>query len=758
MDGIQPYGGGPHPVYLQPHQAHSYPAAGHTVAGYHPAQSPSAAVALPPKGPADYLRGIARRAWLVLVVALPIAVAGILLVLRLPAVYRVEAEIMIEPPRYDRFLSEIINPGSHPQTSSDEQDKYVPDKLNLLRSRALAEKALRFLSETDGQPISPLDDPAADVVKNMTTKPRPGSHHIVVTLDGSDAGKVTRTLIHLLEEFRSQSKTESQEGVELSKAMAKQSVDTLDREIKSLTKLIHDEARNSTAIAPGGINIPKERFISVEQQIRSKEMNYGDLIRTVKMSARFAPNDPMAGARMSRAAKLEDELAMLSKRYQHARRGVRDIMDPGLRSIKDDYTKAAAELADIQRSVHEPERIDDADVILASAQTEIESLKAERERHLDEMRDSLPAFDRYMDLESQRDLKQKQKATTEQKLSEFEALAKGMKDPVKVTVPPVEPILPDRPRRGLYIAVLLVFSMMLGMGLAGFVEHLDNSVKVPEHLTIGLMLPLLGVVPRIKRTAKLDRGGHLWTPGVPDSIEADAYRNLRASLLGVAGTHGPMVTLLVTSAKAGEGKSTTALNLAATCARAGERTLLVDVDLRRPSLADVFPHEQTHLGLVDVLRGDLPWQRVVVSTDLPNLDFIPTGDTRDVPIEILGSLELRQLLLSLSQHHYDRVILDGPAVLGLADCRMLGRIVDAAVMVVRYGARELRPLRRAKAVLEQSRVPLVGVIFNGLSDDLENWSSYGPSPSPFGGPVPDAPLPALDGIRPGQAAGLPVVP
>jgi polysaccharide biosynthesis transport protein len=760
MDGIQPYGGGPHPhpVYLHPHQAHGYPSAGHTVAGYHPAHPPAGALALPPKGPADYLRGIARRAWLVLAVSIPVAVAGILLVLRMPAVYRVEAEIMIEPPKYDRFLTEIINPGSHPQTSSDEQDKYVPDKLNLLRSRPLADKVVRMMSESDGQPISPLEDPAADIVKNMTTKPRPGSHHIVVTLDGSDPGKVTRTLNHLIEEFKSQSKTESQEGVELSKSMAQQSLATLDREIKGLTEQIHEVARTSAAIAPGGINLPKERYISVEQQIRSKEMNYGDLLRTVKMSARLAPDDPRAGARMSRVAKLEDELANIRQRYLRVKRAARDKSDPALRTLYDDYKRVLAEIEDIQRPGHEPERVDDADVILASAQAEIDSLKAERDRHLGDMRDSLPAFDRYLVLESDRDLKQKQKATTKQKLSEFESLAKGMKDPVKVTVPPTEPILPDRPRKGLYIAVLLVFSLMLGMGLAGFVEHLDNSVKVPEHLTIGLMLPLLGVVPRIKRTAKLDRGGHLWTPGVPDSIEADAYRNLRASLLGVAGTHGPMVTLLVTSAKAGEGKSTTALNLAATCARAGERTLLVDVDLRRPSLADVFPHEQEHLGLVDVLRGDLPWQRVVVSTDLPNLDFIPTGETRDVPIEILGSLELRQLLLSLSQHHYDRVILDGPAVLGLADCRMLGRIVDAAVMVVRYGARELRPLRRAKGVLEQSRVPLVGVIFNGLSDDLENWSSYGPSPTPFGGPAPEAPLPALDGVRPGPAAGLPVAP
>jgi capsular exopolysaccharide synthesis family protein len=178
------------------------------------------------------------------------------------------------------------------------------------------------------------------------------------------------------------------------------------------------------------------------------------------------------------------------------------------------------------------------------------------------------------------------------------------------------------------------------------------------------------------------------------------------------------------------------LNLAATCALAGERTLLLDVDLRRPSLADVFIDDeepQSAPGVVDVLRGEIPWQRTLRRTRIPNLDFIPTGDTQDTPIEILGTLEVRQLLLALS-HHYDRVILDGPAVLGLADCRFLGRIVDSSLLVVRAGSHHLTTLNRAKSMLEQSHVAIAGVVFNGLIQDMENWSSYyvysGTAPTP----------------------------
>jgi capsular exopolysaccharide synthesis family protein len=280
----------------------------------------------------------------------------------------------------------------------------------------------------------------------------------------------------------------------------------------------------------------------------------------------------------------------------------------------------------------------------------------------------------------------------------------------------------------LYISAGLIFSLGLGIGLVLFLEHVDHSIKVPEHVTHGLTLPLLGVVPRIRRTALTHRAGHLWIPGASYSLEADSFRNIRASLLGVADRRGPIVTVLVTSPKAGDGKSTAALNLAATCARAGERTLLVDIDLRRPTLASVFPSEvekaETKCGLVEVLQGLLPWQKTLRHTEVRNLDFIATGNPHNIPIEILGTLELRQLLVAFASH-YDRVILDGPAVLGMADCRMLGRLVDASILVIRAGAHQLVTLQRTKSMLEQSNVTIAGVIVNNLSEDIRSWSSYG---------------------------------
>ena len=172
------------------------------------------------------------------------------------------------------------------------------------------------------------------------------------------------------------------------------------------------------------------------------------------------------------------------------------------------------------------------------------------------------------------------------RLMEFDILRQQVVNSPCIRIPSsvVEPTVPIKPNRPLLISLALFVSFSLGIGLVCLLEYVDHSVKIPEQVSHGLILPLLGVVPRIRRTAQTFRSGHLWTHAIPDSIEADAYRNIRASLLGIADKRGPIITLLITSAKAGEGKSTTALNLAATCARAGERTLLLDVDLRRPSL------------------------------------------------------------------------------------------------------------------------------------------------------------------------------
>ena len=193
-----------------------------------------------------------------------------------------------------------------------------------------------------------------------------------------------------------------------------------------------------------------------------------------------------------------------------------------------------------------------------------------------------------------RKAKAKRIADMEVKIAEFKILANTPSITEFVTVPSSvpEPVVPVKPNRPLLIA----WPRCLSLG-DGHRPGLPARAHRPLGEGAGACQPRSDLAAARRRAPDPpDRpdatGRHLWTPGASESLASDAYRNVRASLLGVADRRGPIVTLLVTSAKAGEGKSTTALNLAATCALAGERTLLLDIDFRRPSLAEVFIEDE----------------------------------------------------------------------------------------------------------------------------------------------------------------------
>ncbi len=686
------------------------------------------------KNVGNYLRALRRRFWVVLAIAVPLAIGSSIFVLRMPLIYVVKAEIEIVPPEVEPALSTLVSTEIGKRDAAS-QASFVPNHEIRLRSKGLAEDVVHdpaFAAE-----LAQYVDPAFELFKSLSVvQPKKGSNAFVVSLEGQDPSRTKRLLETLLVKFQSETEKETLEKLNGAGVFAEISLTTLKNDTGKLDAIIEEELKKSRTVGPGGKSIIEEEYVSLGSLLTQKQMQLGSL-QQQSIAAQMMPKVEFDGAKASRA----DKMAMLEEKAQEYAFMLKD-MKGRIRNFNNDRSvKVLAGKLDhvldqieSMRPIKTEMAASPIEMCMEQIRREIEVDREQHDQLLAQLHESLPEHQRVMSLLADRADKAKQIADLEDRLRGFAIVKKAMisSKPVRIPLSLVEPTVPIRPNRPLLIALGLFASFGLGIMLVCFLEHIDHSVKVPEHVTHGLTLPLLGVVPRIRRTSLTYRGGHLWTSATPDSIEADAYRNVRASLLGVADKVGEIVTLLVTSAKAGEGKSTTAINLAATCARAGERTVLLDVDLRRPSLAGVFIDDEEAdgviPGLIDVLRGELPWQRVVRHSEISNLDFIPTGDTSTIPIEILGTRELRQLLIALS-NHYDRVILDGPAVLGLADCRVLGRIVDASLLVVRSGSNQLMTLHRAKAMLEQSHVAIAGVVFNGLADDIDEWSSYGYEPT-----------------------------
>ena len=278
--------------------------------------------------------------------------------------------------------------------------------------------------------------------------------------------------------------------------------------------------------------------------------------------------------------------------------------------------------------------------------------------------------------------------------------------PVKLTVtkPAQVPGSPSSPRPKLDIALAVILGLVLGLGFAFLREMLDNTVKDPDELAAHSALPVLGMIPWDKRAA-----------AVPISFRADAhgsraegYRQLRTNLQFVDIDNPPKV-IAVTSALPQEGKSHTALNLAAALAEAGQRVCLIEADLRKPSLADALG-VIGDVGLTAVLIGRASLADVIQHVG-DNLEVLVSGSVPPNPSELLNSEAFRHTLRSVSAK-VDAVVIDTAPLLPVADGAQIAALADATVLVVRAAKTTHDQIARAIETLANVDVTPVGVILS----------------------------------------------
>jgi len=262
---------------------------------------------------------------------------------------------------------------------------------------------------------------------------------------------------------------------------------------------------------------------------------------------------------------------------------------------------------------------------------------------------------------------------------------------------------PVRPNKTLNILLGIVIGLMVGVGLAFFIEYLDTSVKTIDDVERALQSPVLGVIPQ--------NVGYLIDEGV-ESQHAEAYRVLRTNLL-FSRKDDQLNSIVVVSAGAGEGKSTTALNLATVFAQAGQRVLLVDSDLRRPTLHKLLKVGNS-LGLTNYLLKQNTLEEVIQRTSIPTLDLMASGKLPSSSMNILGSAPMRDMVAELKQR-YDFVFFDSPPIMGVSDAAILASEIDMVVQVIQY-RRYPQPMNiRAKQMIEKVGGSLIGIVLNNIN-------------------------------------------
>jgi polysaccharide biosynthesis transport protein len=277
--------------------------------------------------------------------------------------------------------------------------------------------------------------------------------------------------------------------------------------------------------------------------------------------------------------------------------------------------------------------------------------------------------------------------------------------------PPRSPIEPQ-PVRNLTVAVLL--GLVLGVGLATLAETLDRRVKSPEEAVRYLRLPLLTVIPGFALGQGVGREpgkARLVTIDEPRSHAAECYRSLRTSILFSTGRPVPK-TILVTSAVGGEGKSTTAANLAVVMSQNGRKVLLVDADLRRPSQHRYFGRKG-HGGIDRLLRGTCRPEEAAQPSSIENLDILLCHEIPANPSELLGSDRMHKALEHFKAH-YDAVVIDSPVVVSVPDTLILASRAEALILVHRPGATPRDMLRHAREKLDEVNANILGLVLNNV--------------------------------------------
>ena len=329
------------------------------------------------------------------------------------------------------------------------------------------------------------------------------------------------------------------------------------------------------------------------------------------------------------------------------------------------------------------------------------------------------------------------------------AISQGLRSSnIRVVDPAMIPSTPSRPAKTRNVVLAFLIGLVGGIGLALMREYLDNTVKTPDDIERLTRLPSLAVVPQFvdsngdakKRGLLKSFGanGHekrieLVAQNLPKSQMSEAFRALRTSILLSQADHPPQV-ILVTSALPREGKTTAAANLAVTLAQLGDSTVLVDADLRKPSIGRLLNlGDGKHAGLSSYLAGVSSLDLVTVPHPaIPNLAAIPTGPLPPNPADLLSSHKLADAIAEL-RTKYKFIVIDSPPVMAATDAVILSVLADGVLLVVRSGETAKEAFTRTRDLLNSVKSHILGVVLNAVdSNSPDYYYSYRYYPYSYG--------------------------
>ncbi|MBX3732386.1 MAG: polysaccharide biosynthesis tyrosine autokinase [Verrucomicrobiae bacterium] len=659
---------------------------------------------------------VLERRWLVFCTFALVVTLGALYAFKSPAIYEAVGRIQIDPE-----TGGVLSLRDSLMWGVKDQD-YLQTQYQSITSPTLIETVIQKLRLEEDPRYALSEDRIRAVTEDIQVDPVRLSRLVYIKARHTDPRRAADMVNTLMEAYQRQSRdrkmTKALSGLDLLK---KESA-TAEKELTAAIEALHkyrvekgmmslvDDTRQAEnvdlqALRNAQEDLSRQNLRTAEaEKIAEEAENWKAAGRDVADFS-VVNQDPLVNAVKARIVLNESRLAELRTRYKDKHPRVEEVLkalekDRG--SLRGEAQRAfdtllttvqvekAKEAQARQRFAAASKRI--AELNEARAQYEVLTRKREREEVF------------YQQVLS--------------KMREYTLNTKDTQQNIMIDYMAEPQPRPIKPNRRMILAASIVLGFGLAIGLAFFVNLLDDSVKSQEDVESFLGLAFLGYIPRIKVKDAAKREVH--THLQPASTPSEGFRTLRATV-ALARNADRLRSVSVTSTVPEEGKSVFACNYAIVTAQTGARTLLVDADMRRPTVQKAFGL-QSPAGLSAYLSENVRnLEEIVHTTEVPNLSVVCCGKLPPNPSELLASPRMKQFLRDAAQH-YDRIVLDCPPTTAVADPLIVGALSDGMIYVTKFNKVRRDSVLRSVQRIQDAGIHLIGMVINDL--DFEGRHSY----------------------------------
>jgi succinoglycan biosynthesis transport protein ExoP len=708
----------------------------------------------------DYVLVLRKHQWLITFFLLAVVSIVTIATFRMQPIYEATARVEVDRDTANAFHFN----GSDQETEYEDTEDYIVTQSKILQSETLAMQTVKImgldhLPQFGGQPgkIEKIAAPGSDdslrrppalgaFLGGLTVKRVPNSRLLDVTFETTDPVLAARVVNAHLNNFIEQNfRSRFEAATQASNWMAGQ-LDEMKIKVENAEDArLEYERDNQIWTIDEKSDISTEKLGELEKQLTEAQ---ADRINkeAVYQLAQSGNYDAIATVRESPVIQdILKQQTTLSAQYTDA------VNQYGPKFPK--VLRIQAQLKDLDDLITR-EKLNIGNQVEAdyrgSRQREL-LLKEALDEQKGEVNQTAEKLVQYNILKREADTNKQLYDGMLQKLKEAGITAGLRSSNIRVVDPALIPGGPSRPNKTRNIFMGIMVGFLGGIGLALLREYLDNTVKTPDDIETLARLPSLAVVPALTNSSGKRRGrfakllktpvvtskegrAELISHNMPQSQMSEAFRALRTSLLLSQADHPPQV-ILMTSALPREGKTTAAVNLAVTLAQLGDKTLLVDADLRKPGINRALSLvDGKHAGLSSYLAGVSSLDLITVPHPaITNLEAIPTGPIPPNPADLLSSRRLTELITELRKR-YKFVVIDSPPIMAATDAVILSVLVDGVLMVVRSGETPKEAFIRTRDLLVGVKSHMLGVVLNAVdASSPDYYYSYRYYPYSYGG-------------------------